>query len=150
MKSLGWICTELAAVFADTCDDVVVIDYGPKDDLSFAHTVRLSRKKEGPAGTLDSDKKQISASARWNADYLVRTRHIEAVQRGMFRFGPGRRPGFQKSTSPTVGGGLCHEISSHSFRFTSLLFLLCSRRARGTFLGRGSSSPGTTLRYASL
>ena len=60
--------------------------------------------------------------------------------------GPRRRPGFQKSSSPTVGGGLGHEISSHSIHFSSLLFLLCTRRARGAFLGRGSSSPGTTFR----
>lgn len=34
------ICTDLVAVFADTCREVVAIDWGRKDDLSFATTER--------------------------------------------------------------------------------------------------------------
>jgi hypothetical protein len=55
IKKLEWICTGLAAIFADTCHEVVVIDCGPKDDLSFATTERLGRNERGARRDTNSD-----------------------------------------------------------------------------------------------
>ena len=43
--------------------EAVVIDWGPKDDLSFAPTERMRRKERRPAGTQDRNFIQISAKA---------------------------------------------------------------------------------------
>src|SRR5579863_2358391 len=106
------------------------IDCGPKDDLFFATTGRIRRKERGPAGTKKRMITQILAKALVSADHQVQLSLMEVAQRGMLRRSPRRRPGFQKSSSPTVGGGMDHEISSHPVPFSALRFPVCLRRAQ--------------------
>src|SRR5579863_2829648 len=104
------------------------IDWGPKDDLFFATTGRMRWKERGPAGTKNRTITRISGQALVTANRQVQTRHREVVREGKFCRSPRRSPGYQKSTSPTVGGGLGHEISSRTVRFSSLRFPVRTHR----------------------
>src|SRR4029077_10161225 len=86
-------------------------------------------RKEGPAGTQDRNKTQISAKALESADHQFQTSQIEVTPGGTLRCIPRRRQGFQKSSSPKVGGGLGHEISTHPLRFSPLRFSVCTHWA---------------------
>jgi hypothetical protein len=126
------------------------IDWGPKDDLSFARIGRLSWKERGPAGTKVRTTIQISAEVWVSAIHQVRTSHRNIAPGGMLRRNPPRRPGFQKSSSSMVGGGLGHEISSQPVRISLLWSPGCTRGILRERLRRGASSPGTTPRLESL
>src|SRR5579863_815596 len=107
-------------------------------------------KKEGPSGTRERTTNRISVKAFVSADRQVQTILIEGAPGGRLCRSPRRRPVFLKLSSPTVGGGLGHEISSHPSCFPPLRFLVCSRCTSGTCLGRSPSSSGTAFRAGSL
>jgi len=126
------------------------IDWGRKHDLSFARTGSLSGKERRAAGTKVRTIIQISAKVCVSADRQIRTTPREVAPGGMLPRDPPRHPGYQKSTSPTVGGGLGHEISSHPVCISLLWTPGCSRGILRRRLTSGTSSPGATLRLESL
>jgi len=126
------------------------IDWGRKHDLSFARTGSLSWKARRAAGTMVSTIIQISAKVCVNADRQVRTNPREVAPGGMLPRNPLRRPEFQKSYSPMVGGGLGHEISSHSVCLSLLRTPICAGGDLRRLHKRRVSSPGSTAQLESL